>query len=71
MHVGDGEPDLLGDLAGHAGLEGLPRLNEPGEQREQPRRPDHLAGQHRPVVPVVHQADHRRIDAGKLLVPGQ
>ena len=63
-----GQPDLLGDLADDARLERLARLDEAGQQREQPLGPHRLAGQHRAVVAVVHQADHRRVDAGKLLV---
>ena len=64
-----GQPDLLGDLAHHADLERLAGLDETGQQREQPLGPHGLPGQHRTVVAVVYQADHRGVDAGKLLVP--
>src|SRR4051794_23269611 len=61
--VGDGDPDLLGDLPGHRRLGRLPRLHEPGQDRNPPRRPHRLAAQHAPVAAVVDQHDHRGVGA--------
>ena len=66
--VADGDADLLVDLPQHAGLQRLPRLDEPGEHREPPLGPHRLAGEQDAVRAVVHQADHRRIGAGVVLV---
>ena len=52
----------------HAGLERLAGLDETCQQREQPLGPHGLAGEHRAVVAVMNQADHRGVDARELLV---
>ena len=62
------QADLLGDLAHDARLERLAGLDEPRQQRKEPLGPHRLAGEHGAVAAVVHQADHRRVDAGKLFV---
>ncbi len=66
-HVGDRQPDLLVDLAGHRRLGRLARLDEPGQDREPPLRPHRLPPQHAPVPAVVHEHDHRRVRTREVL----
>ena len=67
--VGDRDADLLVHLAGHARLQRLAGLDEPGQHREPARRPDRLRGRSSTRSrAVVHQADHRRVGARVLLV---
>ena len=67
-HVADGQADLLADLADDTDLKRLAGLDEPCQQREHPLGPHRLAGQHRTVAAVMNKADHRGVDARKLLV---
>src|SRR4051812_15620273 len=68
--VGDLEPDLLGDLPRDRGLGRFPRLDEPREDREAPRRPDRLPAEYDAVGAVVDEHDHGRVGAGEELRTG-
>ena len=69
-HIAHGQPDFLADLPHDTGFERLAGFDESGQQREHPLRPHRLASQHRAVAAVMHQADHRGVDARKFLVTG-
>src|SRR4051794_26316452 len=59
--VGDGDPDLLGDLPDHGRLGRLPGFDEAGQDGEPARRPDRLTAEHAAVTAVVDQHDHRGV----------
>ena len=69
--VGDPQPDLLGHLAGDGRLGGLPRLDEPGQDREPAGRPDRLPAEHHAVAAVVDEHDHGGVGAREELRAGR
>ena len=70
LHVGDGQAHFLGDFAGYARLQRFARLDESGQQREHPLRPELLTAEHRAVTAVVHQADDGGVGAREFFLAG-